>query len=272
MRDYLPRAVAYIRDNADELEGARLAGLLGRERPEPRAVRGLFSRQNEDGGFPYLMVPGRPSAVTATATALHWLQDLRSLHLSQADRAAAYLLTVQRPDGAWDESPAILKYDPPPLARPGHAAGRLYVTGIAALWLTRLLGPGHESVRRGTAFLRQSRDGTWPEDEPVQVSVVVTAATAAVEGIGSPAALAGVEALTRVPPESWGPDRLADLLGALYAAGFGAEDPLVAWSLRRLSAMQRDDGGWTSEHGADRDVDLSLRALAALLVFGVTSG
>jgi len=271
-RGYLPAAVAFVRDNGDELELARLAGQLGRERPDPRAMRTLSTRQNEDGGFPYLMIPGRPSAVTATSTALQWMQDLRLLRSSHTERALAYLLTVQRPDGAWDESPALVKYDPPPLGRPGHAAGRLFVTGVASLWVARLLGARHESARRAAVFLRTARDGAWPGDEPVPVSVAVTAACAAVEGRTSAVAVAGLEVLGRVPPESWSADRLIDLGVALYGAGFGSGLPLVGAAVRDVLVMQRDDGGWTSEYGADREVDLALRALSALLGFGTTSG
>jgi len=77
--------------------------------------------------------------------------------------------------------------------------------------------------------------------------------------------------LRRLAPEAWSPDRLVDLLAALYAGGVAAEDPLAAWGVRRLLALQQEGGGWSSEHGADRDVDLSLRALGALLAFGVSS-
>jgi hypothetical protein len=272
MRGYLSGAVAFVRDNGDELELARLAGLLGRERPDPRAMRTLATRQNEDGGFPYQMIPGRPSAVTSTSNALQWLQDLHLLRSSQTERALAYLLTVQRPDGSWDESPALVKYDPPPLARPGHSAGRNMVTGIAAWWIARLLGAGHESARRAAAYLRASRDGEWPADEPVQVSVVVTAACAAIDGPSSPVAAAGLQVLGRVQAEAWSADRLIDLGNALHGAGLGPEHTLVDEALHRMVELQRGDGGWTSEYGIDREVDLALRALGALLAFGVASG
>jgi len=271
MSDYLARAITYIQENGDELERGRLAGLLGRERPDPKAARALVTRQNEDGGFPYQMVPGRPSAVTSTAAALQWLHDLRLARASQVERAGAYLLTVQRPDGTWEESPALLKYDPPPLARPGHAAGRAYCTALGACWLARLLGARHDSVQRAARALRAWREGGRPEDEPLQVAVLAVVVGAMVDGPGS-ATAAGLEALGRLNPEEWTADRLVELLDGLYAAGVDSDEPLVDLAIRRLLGLQREDGGWTSEQGADREVDLSLRALGVLLAYGVPSG
>lgn len=271
MRDYLPRAIIYIQENGDELERGRLGGLLGRDRPDPKATRVLLTRQNEDGGFPYQMVPGRPSAITSTTTALQWMQDLRVLRTPHAERAVAYLLTEQRPAGSWEESPALVKFDPPPLARPGHKAGRTYSTALSAFWLSRLLGPRHEGVQRAFAYLRRVRDAGWPQDEPVQVTSLVAALSGMVDGAASSLAAAGLEALGRRAPEAWSADRLADLLSAMYTAGFATDNPLVVWGLRRLIGLQQEGGGWSSEHGADHDVDLSLRALSALLAFGVPS-
>ncbi|HXF81975.1 MAG TPA: prenyltransferase/squalene oxidase repeat-containing protein [bacterium] len=269
---YLARAVAFIRDAGDELERGRLAGLLGRETPDPRVIRALATRQNEDGGFPYQMVPGRPSAVTTTASALQWLHDLRHAASPQVERAVAYFLTVQRPDGAWEESPALVKFDPPPLARPGHRAGRLYATALVGCWLARLLGPQHESAQRAASVIRAGRAEAWPADEPLQITSLALALAAMVDGLQAPLTRAGLEALGRLPAEAWSADRLAELAAACYAAGVPAEEPLVAWALRHLLALQREDGGWSSEHGVDREVDLSLRALGALLAYGVPAG
>lgn len=272
MSAFLTQAVAFIRDAGDELERGRLAGILGREQPDPKAVRVLATRQNEDGGFPYQMISGRPSAVTSTATALQWLHEIRHAGSPQVERAVAFLLTVQRPDGTWEESPALVKYDPPPLARPGHGAGRMYATALTACWLVRLLGPRHESVQRAAGAVRAGREAAWPEDEPVQITCLAVAMLAMTDGRAAPITKAGLEALTRLPAEGWSADRLADLAAVFYAAGFGADEPLTAWALRRLVALQRDDGGWSSEHGADREVDLSLRALGVLLAYGIPSG
>ncbi|MGH2348649.1 MAG: hypothetical protein ACRDFT_04185, partial [bacterium] len=72
MPAYLSRAVSFIQENGDDVELARLAGLLGRYPPDTRTLRSLTSRQHDDGGFPYGMIPGRASSVTATAQGLRW--------------------------------------------------------------------------------------------------------------------------------------------------------------------------------------------------------
>ncbi len=271
MATYLSGAIAYIQENGDELERARLAGLLGRSRPEPKVARALLARQNEDGGFPYGLIQGRPSSITSTSVALQWLQDLRLLPSSYVERAAAYLLTVQRPEGMWDESPAILRYDPPALARPGSPLARVTCTALAACWVARLLGQRHDAVARAATCLRESKDGERPSDEPAHVTAHVAAALMISDGPSSPPAAGALETLRRVQPETWTAERLADALGALYTGGLPAVDPLAAAGLRRLLGLQRPDGGWSSEYGSDRDVDLSLRALGVLLAYGVST-
>lgn len=271
MGNYLAPAIGYIQDNGDELERARLAGILGRTRPDPKVARTLLSRQLDDGGFPYGMIAGRPSAITATAAALQWMYDLRLLPSPHVERAAAFLLAVQRPDGSWDETPAVIKYDPPEHVRPGHPGGRTYGTALATFWLTRLLGSRHDAVHRAAGYLRTQRAAGRPADEPVQTTVLVTAAMAMTEGPRSDQAGAGMETLANLPTEVWTADRLAEALTALYPAAFETDDPVVSGAIRGLLGAQRPDGGWTSDQGGDHDVDLSLQALGALLAFGISS-
>src|SRR2546422_157910 len=178
MRTYLTAAIAYVQENGDELERARLAGLLGRSRAEPKVARSL---------------------------------------------------------------------------------------------LARLLGSRHDAVMRAAICLRASRDGGWPAEEPAHVTAQVAAALLMVDGPSSAATSAGLDALRRLSPEVWTADRLADSLNALYLAGLPADDLFVAAGLARLLALQRIDGGWSSDDGADRDVDLSLRATGVLLAYGVAT-
>jgi hypothetical protein len=261
MGTYLSRAIAYIRDNGDEVEHARLAGLLGWPAPEPKVVRAVVGRQNDDGGFPYGLLPGRPSSLAATLTALRWMEDLRLLTTAAAERAAGYLLMVQRPHGAWEETPAVLPFQPGRLSRPGDAVARAYGTAQAALWAIRLLGARHDAVLRAARYLRSA----GPLGADAAVDAVVAAVLMTVDGAAPPAV---VQALSRTPDEAWTPARQADALAALHLAGVPASFGLVADGLRRLRAWQRPDGGWTSEDGADHDVDVSLHVLGVLLRYG----
>ncbi|HEY3248294.1 MAG TPA: prenyltransferase/squalene oxidase repeat-containing protein [bacterium] len=272
MPAYLSRAAGFIEENGDDLERARLAGLLGRFPPEARTLRALTARQHEDGGFPYGMIPGRPSSVTATARGLRWMEDLRILSSGNGGRAASFLLMVQRPDGAWDESPAVIKFDPPAWIRPGTSFARRYCTGVAALALARALGPSSDPVVLAAGFLRSHPDGAVPAEELAETAAIVTALLTIAEGRSSSVAADGAEALSRVPADLWTPDRLAAALHAFHTAGFGADDPMVSWAIRRLLDIQLPDGGWRSALGSDHDAEVSLDALSVLFAFGIPSG
>ena len=95
--------IAWLDQNGNETERARLRGLLGRPRPDARVVRTLEARQNRDGAFPSDLVQGRPSSIDTTELVLRWMQDLNMLDGPLAQRAVTYLFTAQRPDGSWDE-------------------------------------------------------------------------------------------------------------------------------------------------------------------------
>lgn len=272
MPSYLSRAISFIEENGDDVERARLAGLLGRFPPEPRTLRTLTSRQRDDGGFPYGMIPGRPSSVTATARALQWIEDLRMPSSPPGQRAVTFLLMVQRPDGAWDESPAVVKFDPPPAVRPGTTFARRYCTGVAALALARMLGRGSDAVAHAAEFLRAHRDGAVGVDELAETAALVTALLMMADGRESVAAADGAEALSRVPAEMWTADRLAAALAAFHTAGFSADEPMASWAIRRLLDLQSAAGGWSSMHGPDHDVEVSLDVLSMLSAFGVSSG
>jgi len=273
MLNYLSAGIAYIEENGDEFERARLAGLLGRAQPESKIVRTMSIRQNEDGGYPYDMIPGRPSAITSTVTGLQWMDDLRLIPQGGpfVDRAVGYLLSTHRPDGAWDESPAVLKYNPPTYSRPGSKGARLHCTALVTYWLARLVGPSHDTVVRGAKYLADQRGGGWPGDVPVETVVEIVAAAAIVGGTMTSIATEGLKVLSQEAPEVWTAEVLAEMLSAFACTSLTRNHALVASSVERLRAQQRADGGWTCRRSVDLEVDLSLRALRALLALGVSA-
>lgn len=267
MSTIVSRAIAYVEEHGSEIERARLRGILGAPRPDPRVTRYFATRQNDDGGFPYQLAQGRPSAINATAMALHWLRDLRLLRSSYVERAVTYLLLSQRPDGSWDESPALVPLDPPPFLRPGDPAVRVYVTALAAWWLAVLEFAGDDAVARAVGFLRGRREegrfrgflhATW----------LGAAVFTMVEGRDGDVAREAIDTLAAVPASQWSPSEIAWMLDALSEAGYGRDHPLVRPMLAMLLDAQGQDGGWASADGEAFAVEATLHALRVIIAYG----
>jgi Prenyltransferase and squalene oxidase repeat len=257
--------IASIDQQGTDMDRARLRGILGRPRPDAKIVRAIEARQNEDGGVPYGLVPGRPSTVDATAATLEALWDLGLRESAYAERAVTYLLSTQRPDGAWDEPPALLRYGPPPRLMPGDPRVRCRSTALVAFWLARI-GPRDDVTRRALAYVagRQAPDGrvlgflesTW----------LVAAASCMVDGRDSPGAARAMAALAAVAGERWSAGALAGMLNCLGAAGLPRSVAIIGRGLRRLRALARPDGLWLSEEGEAYHIEVTLAALRALVL------
>jgi prenyltransferase/squalene oxidase-like repeat protein len=264
------RTIVYIDQNGSEVERARLRGLLGRARPDVKVIRTLEARQNDDGGFPYGMVPGRLSTLEATTTALEWMQDLGVLASPPAERALFYLLSVQRPDGAWDEPVGLMRYGPPPHLLPGDPRVRALSTALVAYWLATTGRRDDHAVARAVGYLRtrQTPEGRFAGF--LQTTWLATAVFLMVDGNASEAAALGLEALAAVELTRWYPGSLTGMLTALGEAGV-PKTALLHRGLARLIALSQPDGSWVSEEGDLYHVDVTLRALRALILHGATS-
>jgi hypothetical protein len=260
------RTIAGIDQHGNDMDRARLRGILGRPRPDAKIVRAIEAWQNEDGGVPYGLVPGRPSAIDATAATLEALWDLGLRESAYAERAAMYLLSTQRPDGAWDEPPALLRYGPPPRLMPGDPRVRCRATALAAFWLTRM-GYRDDVPRRAVTYVaaHQAPDGrvlgfleaTW----------LLSAACLMLAGRDSETAARALESLAALPDERWSADALAGMLICLGAGGLPRSVELIGRGLRRLGALARPDGLWFSEEGEAYHMDVTLAALRALVFY-----
>ena len=263
--------IACIDQSGNEMERARLRGLLGRTRPDAKILRALEVLQNEDGGFPGELVQGRPSSVEATVLVFGWMQDLSMLALPQGQRAVTYLLTAQRPDGTWDESPGLLRYAPSPHLVPGDPRVQALCTALAASWLALLGYRQDHAVTRALAWLRarQAADGRFLGF--LRTTWAAAAAFRLVEGAGSSTSARAVEALTGVGDDRWYPGALAGMLACLAEAGVPASVAVIRRGLQRLWGLARPDGSWSSEDGDAHTVEVTLSALRALLRCGAVS-
>ncbi|MDR5682698.1 MAG: terpene cyclase/mutase family protein [Armatimonadota bacterium] len=266
---YLARAIAFLENSANDLEQARVAGILGRAGPDGKVVRQIASRQNDDGGFPYEMQPGRASAIHTTCTVLDWMHDLGILDSPQAERVQTYLLAMQRPDGAWSETPGILKHRPPPFLHPADRAARAHCTALAGLWVRRLVGDADYAVTLAATYLRAHWDdeGRWGRFP--STLWLVAAFFANLDG-GDEIAARALERL-----QAWVQDatagQLAWMAGTLGLAGYGLHHPLLRAAAIRLLEMQEPDGGWPSDGGVLHRVEVTIRSLRALTGLGVPS-
>jgi hypothetical protein len=265
------RTIAWVDQNGNETERARLRGLLGRPRPDARIVRTLDARQNHDGGFPSDLVQGRPSSIDTTALVLRWMQDLGMFGSPQAQRVVTFLFTAQRPDGSWDEPLGLLKFGPPPRLLPGDPRVQAVCTALAAYWLVLLGHRGDHSVSRAMAFLRprQASDGRLLGF--IRTTWIAASLFRLVEGSGSAVAARALDALGAIKADRWYPGALAGMLNCLAEAGVPLHVPVVRQGLERLRALAERDGSWSSEDGDFYRAEVTLRSLRALLLYGDVS-
>jgi lanosterol synthase len=130
------------------------------DRAIARGVRFLFRAQRRDGAF-------RGSwGVYMTYGTFHAVRGLRAAGVPRDSpalrRAAGWLVRHQKPDGGWGEHHTGClrgRYVE-------HPYSQAVMTSWAVLALADVLGPDHEAVRRGAAWLAscQSDDGSWPRE------------------------------------------------------------------------------------------------------------
>jgi hypothetical protein len=265
------RTIAYVDQNGNEMERARLRGVLGRPRPEARIIRLLEASQNEDGAFPSNLVQGRPSSIDTTALALTWMQDLSVLGSAIAQRVVTHLLAAQRPDGSWDESPGLVKYGPPPRLLPGDPRVQVFCTAVAAYWLAILGYRNDHAVVRALGYLRarQATDGRFLGF--LTTTWLAAAVFRIAEGAASAATSRALDRLAAAKEEHWQPGALTNMLNTLADSGVPVRAPVVSQGLTWLRALARPNGSWASEDGTLYHIDVTIRALRALLLYGAVS-
>jgi Prenyltransferase and squalene oxidase repeat len=264
-------AIGYVVAHGDPVDRARLSYLRTGAVPAPETIEKTEMGQTPGGGWPAFW-GGDVASVDATCFRLLELDDLGALDRPPATRALDWLASAQRDDGGWEEDESLAA-EAPPWARPGDPEAQLYLTALAAFWLTvvdidvRPVFPAAPEPRRyakgvrAAAELIVSRmrpDGTWPS--------FLAAGWYAAAVLHEQQFFYESARMQLVLGDRLGamtPADVASMAAVLRRAGVGVDDWLLVAARRRLSETQRSDGGWPSDDGPAFDVHTTLTAIRA---------
>ncbi|GAB2626466.1 hypothetical protein Aab01nite_66180 [Paractinoplanes abujensis] len=260
-------AIGYVVAHGDTVERARLSYLRTGQPPDPLVIGRITADQSEAGGWS--ASAGAPvDSIDATCFRLNELDDLGGLHGEPVDRALAWLASVQRRDGTWQES-ETLAAEAPAWAMPGDPEATLYLTAAAGFWMTVAEYEAHPQfdvpARYGHTLGAAAQwvvgrlhpDGTWP-------SFLAAGWHAAGLLYGAQyfyeSARVQLVLGDRLPDME--PADIASMAAALRRINLG-DDWLLQSARKRLGETQRTDGGWDSAEGPNFDVNTTLTVLRA---------
>ena len=265
----ISESIQFIEKNGTELEKARMWCILFDEPPEPSVLQVIKGLQNEDGGFPFGHVYGRPSSLNSTQVALLWMDELALMGSRIAGRCLQFLLNTQERDGGWDEDKSIARFEPPPWGTPGEIWARIYLSAQSAFWLIVGGYCGTDELHRALDFLRKHQEpsgrfqgflhATW-----IATSVLIMA--------GEPYTKFGERGLAALSNESlanWVDSQISWALGCLSKAGVSTEVPFVEDCLKELIQRRQVGGEWVSEDGEARIVGATLETLKVFKQYGL---
>lgn len=264
-------AIGYVVAHGDPVERARLSYLLKRSTPLQEALDRIERGRAAGGGWP-ASDDAPVASVDATCFRLAELDDLGALHSPAGRKALDWLASVQAPDGTWQEDPALAA-EAPPWAMPGDPEARLYLTAVAAFWLTaadndvRPEYPDPDKPSRYADHLAAAArfivgelhaDGTWPS---FLAAGWYAAGVLHEQQFYYESARVRLVLGDRLPGMS--PADAASMAAALRRVPPGSDEWLVQAARKGLGESQRTDGGWDSADGPVFDVNTTLAVIRA---------
>ena len=264
-------SVSFIESHGTALEKARLGSLLYNVEPSLEIYQYFLTLQNEDGGFPFNFERNNLSTIDNTLTTLWWLDELRLLSSPIGEKALTFLRNTQKPDGGWDEDPAITRYVLPPWITPGEMRTRLYLSSYSTFWLAIAGHTTHPSYSKSLDFLykHQEESGKMPG---YLHSTWITTSVFLLEGKSYlQAGKKGLRYLINVNPETLEASQLAWALDCLGKAGVSKEHILIKSYLAELKGRQMPDGHWSSEDGDDFIVSSTIEVIKVLKYYEITN-
>jgi hypothetical protein len=257
-------SISFIMSHGTVLEKARLGSLLQNTEPSPDINQYFLTLQNEDGGFPFDFKQRNLGTIDNTLTALWWLDELRLLTSPIGKKALKFLINVQKPDGGWDEAPAITIYDLPPWISPGDPRTRLYLSSYCAYWLAIAGHIEQSSFTKALDFLCKQQEDSGKMPGYLHSTWIATSVFLLAGSPYLPAAHKGLQYLTQISMEMLEASQIAWALDCLGRAGLEIGHPLIKSYLVELMKRQTLDGYWLSEDGDEFIVSSTIEAIKVL--------
>jgi len=261
------RARAFVEQHGTPIERARAAALLGGRRPAevPPEIGAL---QNPDGGFPYELQVGEPSALHHTLGLLLALEDLGLGADPVADGAYTYVLSRQTRRGIWREAGELRRFALPPWMDPESTWADIYTTAFCAGRLASR-AEANLAIDRAVAWLQtqQGRDGLL---EGFQIHASALAVPAFVEilereGRATRRLVAG---LGGALSDEWTPMMLALLLKSMLDAGYTTRTEVVERAWQQIQGLQQPDGSFAPADETESAVEITLMVLGVARQLG----
>lgn len=266
------RAVSFVQSSGDPVLSALALFATGRI-GTGEAIDTISVYQMADGGWTRTDkdFQGDPSAISTTWVALQWLLWIEAGDSDVLEKTVAYLRTVQKADGCWDEPEEIVQYNPPHWMLPGRYENRLWLTSAVCCKLKELGRETKVAFYRALDFLRRGWDGTrYPAFDHTHWMVMGLLSLEHTDSVLDERIISGCKAFLydAVVSDRVDPCDLSAIAYASLLAGERTED-LLKLSLDRILKNQLQDGGWKTNYGEKHRAGCMVDALFLLRRIGL---
>jgi hypothetical protein len=262
----IQKALNYIKDKAKEIDKHKLLLLLDEKKDAESEIKDFLNLQNEDGGIPYRY---EKNAISTISSTILFFKDLllfgqENMVSVELEKAIKYLLSLQKPDGCFEEPSEIGKLDCAVWEAPGFESTQIYCTSFVINFLCGTkLGNVEDAIFSGLNYLSKKWDDekgfrSYPHSIWNAIPVFINK-----KGANDSISRRGVEMLETLQLQNYPSSSLVSMIESFIQAGL-EEHNLVNKLLEILSTRQLQDGRWTSEDGEDYDLATTMTLLIVL--------